>query len=337
MVRGGGAAKGGFAAFKVKDIPELQDLVASHVEVLEPGLSVLDARVQLGETTIDLIGVDKENALTLVALGFEADDEVLLRALDAYSFCLESPDAIRRLYPTARLSAADPPRVIVVAERIPETFLRKMRHLRVQRVDCLEFSVGLRFDRIGGSRATEPVTARARPAPEAMRSDAMGDRGRDVPGAERIREAPPAAPAADSARAALGEPAARPIGRDEPGDSQVQVATAAPLASRWRRLAEGGQVDEWKVKVVREYLQREFPTSVIYDFYAHDRAAQMFHLQDSYGDVIHAVSVAETFLQEQSEAEIRAFFDTHKLGRVLRQAGQAQVSVATAGVRIERA
>jgi hypothetical protein len=76
---------------------------------------------------------------------------------------------------------------------------------------------------------------------------------------------------------------------------------------------------------------------VIYDFYAHDRAAQMFHLQDSYGDVIHAVSVAESFLQDQSEAEIRAFFDAHKLGRVLRQAGQAQVSVATAGVRVERA
>jgi len=334
MVRGGGAVKGGFAAFKVKDIAELQDLVASHMEFVEAGLNVLDARVLLGEATIDLVGVDKESLLVLVALGFDADDEVLLRALDAYSFCLESPDAVRRMYPTARVSAAEPPRLIVVAERVTETFLRKLRHLRVQRVDCMEFSVGLRFDRVGGSRALEPALGRVRPAAEAARSESPIERVRDLAPADRLREAPPA-PAVEPARPTPEEVSGRAAGRDEPAESPA--STAVP-SSRWRRLlAEGGQVDEWKVKVVREYLQREFPTSVIYDFYAHDRAAQMFHLQDSYGDVIHAVSVAEGFLQEQSEAEIRAFFDTHKLGRVLRQAGQAQVSVASSGVRIERA
>jgi hypothetical protein len=328
--------KAGFAAFKVKDAAELQDLVASHVEFVEPGLSIVDARVLLGDTTIDLVGVDKESALVLMALGFEADDEILLRALDAYSFCLESPDAVRRLYPAARVSAAEPPRLIVVAEHVTEAFLRKLRHLRVHRVDCLEFSIGLRFERVGASRVAEPPppSARTRPVVDPPRPDAASEW---VPVVERLREPAPA-PMVEPPRPTLTEPPARLIVRDDPAEAVAGPVTGGPPASRWRRLlVDGGHVDEWKVKVVRDYLQREFPTSVIYDFYAHDRAAQMFHLQDSYGDVIHAVSVAEGFLQEQSEADIRTFFDTHKLGRVLRQAGQAQVSVASSGVRIERA
>jgi len=324
--------KGGFATFKLKDLNELQDLVAANVESMEPGLRVLDARVLLGETTIDLVGLDKEGILVLMALGFDADDEMLLRALDAYSWCLESPDGVRRLYPTARFSATDPPRLLVVAERVPDAFLRKLRHLRMQRVDCLEFSFGLRFDHIGSVRGTEPASGGAiAKAPVEIVREAPSPPERHREPAEPRTAEPARAPAVPSV------PQRAPV-REEALES-LPSPSSAGAPSRWRRggLSDGGHVDEWKAKVVRDYLQREFPTSVIYDFYAHDRAAQMFHLQDSYGDVIHAVCVAEQFLGEHAEAEIRAFFDTHKLGRVLRQAGQAQVSVTGAGVRIERA
>jgi hypothetical protein len=277
--------RGGATAFKVKDVTELQHLLAEHVDSIEPGLRILDAAVVLGETTVDLIALDKESVLVLMAIGFEADDEMLLRVLDAYAWCLESGEAVRRLYPGTRLSGSEPPRIMVVAERVSEPFLRRLRHLRVTRADCLEYSIGLRFERAGGTRAVEPPLARTPPL-EPPRFDLAAERGRPAP-------APPAA-------------------------------------------ATGGQIDEWKIKIVRDYLQREFPTSVIYDFYAHDRTGQMFHLQDSYGDVIHAVCVAEPFLAEHAEGDVRAFFETHKLGRVIRQAGQAQVTVASTGVRIER-
>jgi hypothetical protein len=91
------------------------------------------------------------------------------------------------------------------------------------------------------------------------------------------------------------------------------------------------------VSVVREYLQREFPTTVIYDFYAHDRGVQMFHLQDNLGAVVHTAAVAEDLLADLSEADLRAFLDKHRLARVLRQAGQAPVSVTRSGLKIERA
>ena len=87
---------------------------------------------------------------------------------------------------------------------------------------------------------------------------------------------------------------------------------------------------------MREYLQREFPTSVIYDFFAHDRGVQMFHLQDNLGAVVHTATVAGELLADFSESQICAFLDKHKLARVLRQAGQAGVVVTRVGLKIER-
>ena len=97
-----------------------------------------------------------------------------------------------------------------------------------------------------------------------------------------------------------------------------------------------GVVSEDMVRTVREYLQREFPTAVIYDFYAHDRAVQMFHLQDSHGAVIHSATVAEEVLGEGGEPQLRTLLEKHKLARVLRQAGSAAVSVTKTGLKIER-
>jgi hypothetical protein len=95
-------------------------------------------------------------------------------------------------------------------------------------------------------------------------------------------------------------------------------------------------VSEEMVRTVREYLQREFPTAVIYDFYAHDRGVQMFHLQDSHGAVIHSAIVTEEVLGEGGESQLQNLLEKHKLARVLRQAGSAAVSVAKTGLKIER-
>jgi len=61
----------------------------------------------------------------------------------------------------------------------------------------------------------------------------------------------------------------------------------------------------------------------------------MFHLQDNLGAVVHTAAVAEDLLVDFSESQITAFFDKHKFDRVLRQAGQAAVSVTKAGLKIE--
>jgi len=117
----------------------------------------------------------------------------------------------------------------------------------------------------------------------------------------------------------------------------VKLPANGTLSSQWQREFERrpGDVDEWKVKVVREYLQREFPTSVIYDFFAQDLCVQMFHLQDNLGAVVHTATVAEAVLVDFSESQLGTFLDKQKFARVLRQAGQTAVSVTKAGLKIE--
>ncbi len=409
-----------FKSLKVQDVRELQELVADSVGAMESGMRLLDTQVLLGGATIDLLALDAGDRLTLIALGLGADDAMLLRALEAYSWCLEYPDALHRLYPSVKLSENRPPRVIFVAERAPDAFLRKVKHLRMARAECLELRFGLQFQAVEEMRGTDEATATLRltatsEAPGATDHQAPLSAGRATPpSGERQAPVAPARPAASGrptapARAATrasrpqsepretvatlrpprpdavaappppaaprtprAEPAAlhEPVvagirGAVEPAriglaesrghglESRREAATevadvhaqmleqlrsTTTTIGEWREAVTKppAEVDEERVRTVREYLQREFPTSVIYDFYAHDRGVQMFHLQDSHGALVHSAAVGEDLLDGGSEAELSAFLDKHKLARVLRQAGSAGVSVTKSGLKIER-
>ena len=118
---------------------ELQALVVDHVEGIEPGLVVLDSRLLLGQATIDAVALDGRGSLVLIAVGAVADEDMLLRAVEAYSWCLEYPESIRRLYPAVQISASQPPRLVFVIERMPDAFHRKIKQLGFPEVDCIEF------------------------------------------------------------------------------------------------------------------------------------------------------------------------------------------------------
>src|SRR5688572_30659955 len=136
--------KGERMSFVVKkrdltDPAQLQALIVEHADDLERGLTILDSRLLLGQATIDVVALDADGALVLIAVGLVADEEMFMKAVDAYSWCLEYPDAIRRLYPAVRFSAEQPPRVMFVVERMPDAFHRKVKQLGFHEVDCVEF------------------------------------------------------------------------------------------------------------------------------------------------------------------------------------------------------
>lgn len=128
-----------FRKLEVKDIGHLEKLVADNVEGVEPGLKVVDSRLLLGQAAIDLVGLDSRGSLALIALDFTADEGLLLRVMDAYSWCLEFPDTLRRLYPMAQLSTARPPRILFIVERLTDSFLRRIKQLSFLEIDCFEF------------------------------------------------------------------------------------------------------------------------------------------------------------------------------------------------------
>jgi hypothetical protein len=74
----------------------------------------------------------------LIALDFSADDGLLLRVMDAYSWCLEYPDTLRRLYPMAQATSR-PPRTLFIVEKMTDAFLRRVKQLSFLEIDCFEF------------------------------------------------------------------------------------------------------------------------------------------------------------------------------------------------------
>src|SRR2546425_980612 len=153
-----------FKRLEVKDLGNLEKLVAENIEGIEPGLRVIDSRLVLGQAAIDLVALDARESLVLVALDFLADEGLLLRAMDAYSWCLEYPDALRRLYPMANVLPTRPPRILFIVERLTDAFVRRIKHLSFLEIDCLEFrhlevngASAVYFDLVERLRRTAPV------------------------------------------------------------------------------------------------------------------------------------------------------------------------------------
>src|SRR5262245_10878084 len=159
-----------FKRREVSDLQHLRTLVSDNVDAVEPGLKILASNLNLGRTNIELAALDAQNCPVLFVLGLTADDEMLVRALEAYAWCLEYPESVQRLVP-ASAQLAWPPRIVFVSERLLEAFVRKMRLLSFSKVDCFEFryveangTTGFYLDRVDwaptAQRAREPAAAR---------------------------------------------------------------------------------------------------------------------------------------------------------------------------------
>ncbi|MEK7386760.1 MAG: hypothetical protein AABZ83_09985 [candidate division NC10 bacterium] len=128
-----------FRKQEVKHLAHLQALVTENAEAIEPGFRVLAHSLNLGRSTVDLAGLDARQTPVLIALGFVADDQMLFRMLEAYAWCLEYPESVRRLVPAENGPGQWPPRVVFVGERVLESFLRKIGLLKFPAVACFEF------------------------------------------------------------------------------------------------------------------------------------------------------------------------------------------------------
>src|ERR1051326_6534429 len=95
---------------QVEDVAKLQMLVAENIDAIEPGLAVLDSRLLLGHATIDVVALDANGALVLMVAGLTANEEMLLKAVEAYSWSREYPESLERLYPSCIISDERPPR-----------------------------------------------------------------------------------------------------------------------------------------------------------------------------------------------------------------------------------
>jgi hypothetical protein len=151
------------------------------------------------------------------------------------------------------------------------------------------------------------------------------------PGDPVIRATPPAAPRAR--RPTEAQPT-----EVQPTELLKGLRIPPNLSSQWQRILKRATdaPDPEKIRVVREYLQHEFPADVLSDFYEHERTAHVFQVQDSRGALMHVAVVSDDFFRTQAERDIQRFLDGHRLARALREAGSSTVLVTPTGLRVTK-
>ena len=208
-----------------------------------------------------------------------------------------------------RVAAPAPaPRSIVRATPIPEAIDP------VEPVDLMTADAG----------ALEPV-------PASVEAEAP------VPPVETVIRAT-ASPAPSRPRPAESRPGGSQPGGSQPAELLQGLRLPENLSSQWQRILNRAvdAPDPAKIRAVREYLQSEFPGCVLYDFYEHQRSAQMFHLQNSQGDIMHMAAVADGFFEAEPERDIRPFLERSRLAAALRDAGARSVLITSAGLQIAK-
>ena len=128
-----------FRKHEVKDLCQLQALVAEHPETVEPGFRILATSANFGRSAVELVGLDRHKTPALIALGFTGDDAMIFRMVEAYAWSVEYPESVRRHVSDGDTAGGWPPRVVFIAERLPESFLRKIRLLAFPAVNCFEY------------------------------------------------------------------------------------------------------------------------------------------------------------------------------------------------------
>lgn len=81
--------------------------------------------------------LDAKGSLALIAVGPTADAKMFLRTVDVYWWCREHPDIVRRLFPAARVSPDQPPRILFAAQRFARFFLRSIEEVGFADVRCV--------------------------------------------------------------------------------------------------------------------------------------------------------------------------------------------------------
>jgi hypothetical protein len=219
-----------FKRREVTDLQHLRTLVADNADGMEPNLRILASNLNLGRTNVELAAIDTEQFPVLFVLGLTADDAMLIRALEAYAWCLEYPESVQRLAP-ANTQLGWPPRIVFVAERLLEAFVRKMRLLNFSSVDCFEFryveangTTGFYLDRVDWAPAAPVVEKKIPVRPARIEAPVLQEEEiappeeprvapREEPKLVLLREEPP-----EELREEFEEPLEEPkvTSRDEP-------------------------------------------------------------------------------------------------------------------------
>lgn len=109
---------------------EVTALLVEQHEDLDKGLELIGERLgKKGEPGWDLVGVDGDRRLVLIAVEVSAADTILSQLLSRLDWAWEHLDVVARMYPSYAIDCDRLPRVFVVAPDFAPALKRSMTYL----------------------------------------------------------------------------------------------------------------------------------------------------------------------------------------------------------------
>jgi hypothetical protein len=126
-----------FEEIKVKDEPELEDLVISHIDSVEGGLVYLDHQRKTEGGRLDVLCVDQEGVLVVMELKNREDDTMLLQALEYLDYVNENKDRFASFYTKKlkhekrdiEIDKSSPPRIVLVAPSFSDALKKCVKYV----------------------------------------------------------------------------------------------------------------------------------------------------------------------------------------------------------------
>ena len=135
LIRGGAMKK--YRGMSVSEAT-LEDFVRQAPDLLEPGLRFVEHQRRTGEGRLDVLLVDRANALVVGELKVVEDDAMLIQAIDYYDYVYTNRDALARAHVAFGVDPLERPRIVLVAPAFSPTLLQRLKWV-VPRVSLFTF------------------------------------------------------------------------------------------------------------------------------------------------------------------------------------------------------
>lgn len=126
-------------AISLREKEELEPLLVSNPDVIEPGLQVIARQLSTDSGPLDILAVDSEGTLVVIELKNEASESHLDQGLRYYDWCRQNISWISSAYSNkVQINPDSTPRLMLIAPSFTETVRRIAKYIEIE-LDLIEY------------------------------------------------------------------------------------------------------------------------------------------------------------------------------------------------------
>lgn len=113
---------------------KLESILKDYPNSLETGMKFIDSQRKVGRGPLDLLMLDSGNALVIVELKVNKDDDMLFQALDYYDYIYANKERLAYAYKSKGLNIdpSEEPRIILIAPEFSQLLINRCKWLKVK-------------------------------------------------------------------------------------------------------------------------------------------------------------------------------------------------------------